>query len=319
VEPPDPGRITAILRADAPAGPRVVAARPLAEAAGRRRVVRYEVEGLDPDRTVALIGKCYADRHRSWVAHENLRLLSVEVFAGTPRFAVPAPVRHLPALRLVLYREVAGTPLDRLPPPDAAALAVLAAGWLTTLHGSQTVLARRPDLTHEVRDVAHWAELVAGRAPGARAAAYALADRLATAAAELPAVPEVPVHRDFHAGHVLAVRDERRPAEEGGAVAVLDLDEARMGDPALDVAHFATCLDAAQWTGASAARRAFLTAYGPLPGPAPDERSAFFTAYTSMKIAKQLVTGRGPLCSDGRPPPDALTAVLRRGLSCLAG
>ena len=56
-------------------GVRVVAARLLAEAAGRRRVVRYEVAGLDPDRVVPLIGKTYLDRHRSAIAYDNLRLL----------------------------------------------------------------------------------------------------------------------------------------------------------------------------------------------------------------------------------------------------
>jgi hypothetical protein len=39
-----------------------------------------------------------------------------------------------------------------------------------------------------------------------------------------------------------------------------------------------------------------------------------------MKIAKQLVTGRGPLLAEhGRAPAAALTAVLRRGSACLAG
>jgi len=103
-------------------------------------------------------------------------------------------------------------------------------------------------------------------------------------------------------------------------VAVIDLDEARMGDPALDLAHVTTYLDASPWPGARAARAAFLMAYGPLPGPSPQLRSAFFTAYTSLKIAKQLVTGRGPLRTlDGPLLTPALVAVLRRGSACLAG
>jgi hypothetical protein len=92
-----------------------------------------------------------------------------------------------------------------------------------------------------------------------------------------------------------------------------------MGDPALDVAHFAAYLDAAG-PRARRARAAFLAAYGPVPGPAPALRTAFFTAYTDMKIAKQLVTGRGPvLRGTGPAGPAAVTAVLRRGLACLAG
>ncbi len=323
VDPLDLGRMTEILRAQpslpAGAGVRVVGARPLAEAAGRRRVVRYEVEGLDPDRVVPLIGKVHTDRHRSSIAHQNLRLLSDEVFAATPRLAVPAPVCHLPALRMTLYREVVGTPLDRLPPGAGAAAAGLAAGWLAALHGSDTVLARRLDLAHEVVNVQVWAAQVGDSAPDARAAAYALADRLAAAAADLPAAREVPVHKDLHPGHVIAVgnaTDEGGRHAGFGGVVVIDLDEARMGDPALDVAHVTTYLDCSAWPGAPAAREAFLAAYGPLPGPRPDVRSAFFAAYTSMKIAKQLVTGRGPVSSTGG---GALTAVLRRGAACLGG
>jgi hypothetical protein len=288
---------------------RVRDARTLAEAAGRRRVVRYEVEGL-ADSAVPLVGKSYADRHRSSIAYDNLRLLRDEVFAGTPGLAVPAAVCHIPAQRMVVYRQVAGTALDRLPAGAAVHAAGLAARWLATLHGSEAVLARRLDLTHELVDVEEWAACVGDRAPFARAAAFTLAERLADAAAELPTVREVPVHKDFHAGHVLAVPE---------GIVVIDLDEARMGDPALDVAHLSTYLDASPWPGAAGARAAFLDAYGPLPGPSPDARSAFFAAWSSLKIARQLVTGRGPVLPGQAEARTTLTAVLRRGLACLDG
>jgi aminoglycoside phosphotransferase (APT) family kinase protein len=270
--------------------------------------VRYEVEGL-ADGPVALIGKSYADRHRSSIAYDNLRLLRDEVFGGIADRAVPAPVCHVPAQRMVLYRAVTGTPLDRLPADEGTSAAGLAARWLATLHGSGVVLARRLDLTHELVDVEQWAGCIAERAPDAREAAFALATRLATAAADLPDLLEVPVHKDFHAGHVLAVPE---------GVVVLDLDEARMGDPLLDVAHLITCLDASSWPAAAEVRAAFLDAYGPLPGAAPELRTAFFAAFTSMKIAKQLVMERGPVLPPrGAARTAALAAVLRRGWACL--
>jgi hypothetical protein len=314
VDPLDAVRMTQVLR-DVPslrAHPslRVRDARTLAEAAGRRRVVRYEVEGL-ADRAVPLVGKSFADRHRSSIAYDNLRLLHDEVFQGTPDLAVPAPVCHVPAQRMVLYREVAGTPLDRFPAGDGLPAARLAARWLRTLHGSDAVLARRLDLTHELVDVQKWAAYVGDRAPFARAAASTLAERLATAAPELPTtVQEVPVHKDFHAGHVLAVPE---------GVVVIDLDEARMGDPALDVAHLCAYLDASARPGAAGVRAAFLDAYGAVAGPSPELRSAFFAAYSSLKIAKQTVTGRGPVLPSQAQAQTALTAVLRRGLACLDG
>jgi hypothetical protein len=67
-------------------------------------------------------------------------------------------------------------------------------------------------------------------------------------------------------------------------------------------------------------RAAFLMAYGPLPGPSPQLRCAFFAAYTSLKIAKQLATGRGPLGAPrGSWRTPALVAVLRKGSACLVG
>jgi aminoglycoside phosphotransferase (APT) family kinase protein len=224
---------------------------------------------------------------------------------------------------MALYRQVAGTALDRMPAGSGATGAVLTARWLTTLHTSGAVLARRLDLAHEVVNVGAWAACVGDAAPEARTAAYALADQLTEAAADLPAVPEVPVHKDLHVGHVLAVGRRRKAAGADAVpagVAVIDLDEARMGDPALDLAHVTSYLEASPWPGARAARAAFLMAYGPLPGPSPQLRCAFFTAYTSLKIAKQLATDRGPLRAPGgswRTP--ALVAVLRKGSACLAG
>jgi len=211
---------------------------------------------------------------------------------------------------MLLYREVPGTPLDRVPADRAAAVALSAARWSATRHASGAGLTRRADLAHEIACVEEWAERVGQEARDSRAVAYTLADRLAAAAAALPAVRAVPVHKDFHAGHVLAVGHE--PAADG--IVVLDLDEARMGDPALDVAHFTTYLELSSRPGATTVRVAFLDAYGPRTGPAPELRSAFFAAHTCMKIAKQLVTGRGALAGPDAP---ALPAVLQRGLACL--
>jgi hypothetical protein len=318
--------MTDVLRREpslrAAGGLRVVRARALAEAPGRRRIVRYEVAGLDAERTVRLVGKVYAGRVTSSIAHRNLRLLGDTVFAATPRTGVPRVVCHVPALRTVLYREVTGTPLDRLPPEDGVRVAGLAAEWLAELHGSDAVLVRRSDLAHELDDVRLWADVVGAAAPGVRSAARELAERVCTAAADLPAVREVPIHKDLHAGHVIAVRGG--PAggrgDAAGRVVVIDLDEARMGDPAADVASFTTYLDVSPDPGAREVRDAFLAGYGPLPGPSPELRTAFFAACTCVKIAKQLVAERGPVAvPSGAARTAALQAVLRRGSACLAG
>lgn len=334
VDPLDTVTMTAVLRTlpalRAAERLRVLDARLVAEAPGRRRVVRYRVADAGDGGPGELIGKIHTDRHRSTMAWENLRLLATEVFAATPGLAVAEPIGHLPALRMVLYRRVPGPTLDRVPGPAGAA----AAGrWLAALHRSPVVLARRVDLLHEVAQAASWAARLDEALPVLRPPAAVLAGRLSAAAGSLPTVRESPVHKDFHAGHVVAVAGGRRVGGEPGDppgtapvdiatvdIAVIDLDEARMGDPALDLGHATACFDLAPWAGARAARDAFLSGYGPLAGPSPAFRTRFFAAHAYLKIAKQLATGRGPV--PAAPPSlraEAVSAALRRGLACLDG
>ena len=309
----DPILMTAALRTVLPqAGSvAVLEARALAVAAGRRLVVRYMVEGLERDGPIPVIGKAHASRHRAAAAEQNLRLLDAE-FAGFAALGVPRTVCRIPNLQMVLYREVTGPSLDAVTGPSAARGAEAAGRWLATLHASGAILTRRADLGHEIAEAANWAAAIAAAAPHAGPSAIALAHRLAEVATRQPAHREVPVHRDLHAGHVLL------PHGEGGGVVVIDLDEARMGDPAADVAHFCAYLDAAGRLDHAALRDAFLTAYGPLPGAAPELRVALHAGRTALKIAKQLASGSGPLRPGGtRARAAALDAALARGWACL--
>lgn len=309
----DPTLMTAALRTVLPQAGNVAVleARALAVAAGRRLVVRYVVEGLETGGPTPVIGKAHASRHRAAVAEQNLRLLGAE-FAGFAGLGVPRTVCRIPNLQMVLYREVTGRSLDAVNGPSAARGAEAAGRWLATLHASRTMLTRRADLGHEIAEAADWAAGIAAAAPHAGPSAIALADRLAEVASRQPAHREVPVHRDLHAGHVLL------PHGKGGGVVVIDLDEARMGDPAADVAHFCAYLDAAGRLDHAVLRDAFLTAYGPLAGAAPELRVALHTARTALKIAKQLACGSGPLRPGGtRARAAALDAALARGWACL--
>src|SRR5438105_509064 len=83
------------------------------------------------------------------------------------------------------------------------------------------------DLAAERRDLVSWTELVARHEPRAASAATRLLKRIDALAGRIPELARVPIHKDFHYQHVLI--------EEARAV-VIDLDEMRRGDPALDVA-----------------------------------------------------------------------------------
>ena len=95
---------------------------------------------------------------------------------------------------------------------------------------------------------------------------------------------------------------------------VIDLDEARMGDPAFDVAHFCTYLDQ---LGASAPRSSgSSTSYSAASGWVDKGSLAPFRAYTCLKIAKQAVAGSGPFRDVARERRlDIADAALARGIA----
>jgi hypothetical protein len=279
---------------------------------GHRALVRYRV--ASPSGNLYIYGKAYAERPAAARVHALMRRLSADVFAGTPRLCVPQPLGDDPELALVLYVPIAGQSLDALPTQVFAPALGDAARWLATLHLSRLGLDRSLQLTHEVAGAAEWAALVSQEQPAAAASATQLAIALEQSGKGLRLDLATPIHKDFHYQHVIV----------GERVGVVDLDEARMGDPSFDLGHFVANLQLlALRSGASSEDRArwqdsFLSAYAAVTGWSADARFGWFAAYTCVKIAKQLASGRGPL---PRPERGAravqIDLILREGLSWL--
>jgi aminoglycoside phosphotransferase (APT) family kinase protein len=273
----------------------------LGTAPGRRSVVRYTVRGLKPE-PVTVIGKQFAQARPARLSYFHLHLLADGPFADGP-YRVPDPIGMVGGLGLLFYREDSGTRLDtRLDEPGVRN----AARWLARLHTSDVRLPRTLSLSREIESAGQWAELIAQAHPPAAADARTLASRWAAAAEASAIDADVPIHKDFHAGHVLV----------GDQTCVIDLDEARMGDPAFDVAHFCTYLD--QYGAPRALVEAFLDEYAAAGGWVDKGSFAPFCAYTDLKIAKQAVAGSGPF--RGVAPARRLAsaeAALKRGASRL--
>lgn len=312
-----PGPPTELLRAALagvaadPAQVSVLSSQELASAAGRRRVVEHLVGGLDPTGPVRLIAKTFDERRRAELLCQHLRVLGRGPFAVGP-YRVPELVAFLPAAHLVLYRASTGVPLGQLDGPALLDGARDAARWLATLHASRVELPRRFDEAREQLSTHAWAAVIGRHHPEVRQPAQRLAAAWAAGGPTPPLTAQVPLHKDFHAGHVLL----------DSQVCVIDLDEARQGDPAFDLAHFCTNLEGPrglQGPGEPrAARRVFLEEYTRCTGWADDGSLARYRAYTWLKIAKQLALGSGPYRArrsrDGRAVDDAVA----RGLACLA-
>lgn len=157
---------------------------------------------------------------------------------------LPRPLAVGPAGHAGLVEYLPGRPLTELSGTEFVDAAERTGRVLARLHGCGARLDREWT-AHDERD--HLARLAArpGRAWDAPA----------------PAAP-VPAHRDLHPAQVVA---------EGGTIRLIDLDEATMAPPALDVGNFLAHLDrdaalGDRPTGETVrAGRAFLDGYGDQP------------------------------------------------------
>lgn len=257
----------------------LVTARP-----GRRALLAYDLGGG----LVRLLGKHFRDPVQAQRVFRTMTHLRSETFRGKRRLGVPRPLGVLPELSMVVYVPVDGRPLGHLlSRSDATAPIRRTARWLAHLHGSHLPLDRRLGLAHEVDNAGDWGGAVAGRFPERAAQVDEVVGRLRDLAADLDPRLDVPIHKDFHPGHVI-VRGER--------LSVIDFDEMRLGDPAADLAHFCAYLrlDALR-SGRphTDLERTFLDEYA--RRAAWDDEAGFttFFVYTCLKIARQLTERRG--------------------------
>lgn len=299
----------ALMRADpALRDAKLGSARALGSNPAGRMLVEYRLERDPAGRTAVLYGKQFADPsqaarlHRTWAALESLNL--------GPSAGVPRLVGLVEDLGIVLYVPANGRPLSaHLASPDAGEALRRAAEWLARLHAAPIVLDRRLDLEHEVENACLWAERVGAAHPQVARAARRLGGQLAACAATVEADMDVPIHKDFHADHVLV----------GARLVVIDFDEMRIGHRAFDLAHFCLYLRLAEIRSGRPGRfaplqRAFLTEYEARTGWSADDRFGFFWAYCCLKVAKQLAASTGV-----RPRPQGaerirqLRAILAAG------
>ena len=192
----------------------------------RRLVVLYGF-GL-PSATIPVVGKWYGTDRAPIVADALAQLRSAG-FAGAA-LAVPDVILCVPDAGALFTSWEQGVVLrQRLREEQASATG--AGRWIAAFHGSGFRSPRSCGPDKQRRAVGRWIEA----APQLRHVAVALDGALAGRSD-----PELPVHYDYYHSQILT--DEARTI-------VLDLDEAGLGDPAFDLAHFAAHLRllALQW------------------------------------------------------------------------
>lgn len=202
---------------------------------GRRCLLRYDlaVGPAGGERPERLYAKTFASERGPRV-YEIIRMVAAARACG-PDIRLPDPVGYLPALKLLLQREVPGLPLAPVfLGPDAVEaerVVVRVAGALHTLHTAGLDLGRRHDLDKELGPLGDRVDRLAQAC-----AALAVPARRCLALIEAGAERAVsggwrwrPIHRDFY-------HDQLLIGEHG--LSVLDFDDAAMSEPAIDVANF---------------------------------------------------------------------------------
>jgi hypothetical protein len=180
----------------------------------RRIVVRYELAGAQRR---AVIGKWFSTDRGATVA-DALRQLRALGFDG--RLAVPDLLGYLSDERVLFVEAVSGHLLREIM-SERPNEAVNAGVWLASFHGSGFNSPRNCAPSKQLGAARRWSEEVdsLGRVSSNLEEALRTLDD-----------PALPVHYDFYHSQMI-IRPE-------GSTVVLDLDEAGMGDPYFDLAHF---------------------------------------------------------------------------------
>jgi DNA-binding response OmpR family regulator/aminoglycoside phosphotransferase (APT) family kinase protein len=237
---------------------------------GQRSTLRYDLVRSTAAQPERIYAKTYASDRAAERAH-----LAFTSIAATDAIRVPEPIGWLPRLNLVLQARMEGkSATARLLAGDQG-LAARIADTAFALHTSAAKLDSAHGRRHELAGL----DKRLDRLPPALAA-RAQAHRAAAAAALVPLRwHRRPVHRDFHEGQILV--------DAAGRLGVLDLDDAALSEPAVDVARFLARLRLVGLkkrrlsAGVAAAARVFRTRYMSLD-PGLDARLVYALEATML-------------------------------------
>lgn len=255
------------------------------------------------DNGVEVIGKAFSDHDRAQrLARDHGALWA----AALP---VPEPLGVVADGSMAVHRRAPGLPLATLLADHAAIDLVHRAGsCLADLHASRPSLDRVADLSADIAKWQRWAVAIDHSAPTGTISARRLACQLADGAGALGGGAGAPIHHDFHPGHVVV----------GPVMTIIDLDEVRIGAPAVDIGHFEAYLHLASWRDPAVAARlddhlhAFARGWSYRGADIGDRAIAWARAAAFMKIAWQVALGLGVV---PRPSGQQRRAEVARALA----
>ncbi len=225
--------------------------------------------------------RVYADK-TGQVGHQLLERLNNSVTVADKKINIPKVLGYNDPLKLLIISEVPGKPLlELLGSDDFEAALEKTALILGNLHALKVKTERVWNLQEELEVLKKQSELISTILPELDSKMQDLISKLEKRADSLNFLSSHLLHGDFYYGQVLVDQDQ---------VWFLDLDEAILGDPLLDVGNFLAHL---QYLGLMSPeyqwqkyRELFQTSY--FQASAEDlnpQKLGWFTAYGLMKLA----------------------------------
>lgn len=266
---------------------------------GRRAILRFDLSD-----STALYGKTFASKRGPKVFTITEKLSTSRAFG--PDVLTPDAVAYLSDSKLMLLSEVSGEPIENQLCAGDTDLAERIAFALFHLHSSNVDLGRWHDMEKELSPLdARCADIMKH--------ASALSDEAEDLLIDLMSFDHHamcwrfrPIHRDMYHDQVLMAKEK---------LVVLDLDDASMSEPAIDVANFAThlmLLGLQKAQDAEAYRPlidAFLNQYAELDPDLDSGLVDYLTATTALRLAGIHVSR-----ANGVEVARGLLAIVRRYL-----
>lgn len=250
--------------------------------AGKRATLLYSFHG-QTEASKQVVGKLYRSRRRAARMHGWLVALNRSVFPETAPLRVPRPAGLSMDLRMVLHEYIDGEDIRNV--LEQAEPFAFAGRWLARLHEAAPLEELKiRTVQHEAQKALDWLDAARDHAsPDLQARLDEARRRLAALIVPPPGAELCMIHRDFYYANVLW---------DGTRLWAIDLDQLRIGDPALDVAHFIAHLEVLSYrqtgdfTSYAGQAERFLAAYrAERPAADVDRRLPLYSAYTFLKLA----------------------------------
>lgn len=253
---------------------------------GKRCVIRYHLESLDPKTGEkihrSLIGKVYKSRgNRGMQVFTAMRGLWEQGFGdGAPdRVRIPKPLAYVPDRQLLLMEDVHGSALAALEGSEIERAIETAGMALAKLHRCSLKVPGRYTPRDEVALLADWVTVISQVHPGMKTALEKAFAEVRNALDRCLRFEPTLVHRDFYEKQVLV---------GGLQTTLIDFDTLCLSDPAIDLGNFLAHLRLAGLQRLGNVKRleeAFLAAYRPWPSGDLPVRVEAYTKSSLLRLA----------------------------------